>query len=177
MGSRRSDLPSVRAVGNLPPLRRRRLGVHPEALPFVDENARTVAAPPDRAWAALVRVVPRAFGGNAAARFARVVGCKTTAPDGAFPAEGGAVVGFRVARADAPRELALAGRHRYSEYALTFRLDPVDGGRATRVRAETRAAFPGLGGRAYRLAIIDTRGHVLVVRRLLGAVARAAERA
>lgn len=85
-------------------------------------------------------------------------------------------MGVRVARADAPRELALAGRLRFSDYALALRLDALDDGRATRVRAETRAAFPGVAGGAYRLAVIGTRGHVLIVRRLLGAVARRAER-
>lgn len=143
-------------------------------LPFVDEHARLVAAPPERAWDALVRVLPRAFGGSSAQRFARIVGCETTAADGAFPAEGGAIVGFRVARSAPPRELALVGRHRFSDYALVFHLDALDEGRATRVRARTHAAFPGAAGRAYRLAVIGTRGHVLVVRRLLRAVERRA---
>lgn len=146
------------------------------SLPFIDEHARVVQATPERAWAALVHVLPRAFGGAGAERFAHLVGCDATTAEGAFPTEGSAVVGFRVARADRFRELALEGRHRFSTYALTFRLDPLDEGRATRVRAETRAAFPGLAGRAYRLAVIRTRGHVLVVRRLLRAVARRAER-
>lgn len=145
-------------------------------LPFVDEHAHDIAAPPEHAWAALVHVLPRAFGGARDERFARLVGCATTRPDGAWPAEGAAIVGFRVAHAHAPRELVLTGRHRFSEYALTFRLDPADEGRATRVRAETRAAFPGPAGRAYRLAVIGTRGHVFIVRRILRAIARRAER-
>ncbi len=33
--------------------------------------------------------------------------------------------GFRVAAARPAEELALAGRHRFSDYALVFRLDPV----------------------------------------------------
>lgn len=156
-------------------------GMHPpavqSALPFIDEHARVVQATPERAWAALVHVLPRAFGGAGAGRFARLVGCEVSAPEGEFPAEGSAIVGFRVARADVPRELALVGRHRFSAYALTFRLDPLDGGRATRVRAETRAVFPGVAGKAYRLGVIGTRGHVLLLRRMLGAVARRAERA
>lgn len=144
-------------------------------LPFVDEHARVVEASPERAWAALVRVLPRAFGGAGAERFARIVGCDIVEPEGRFPESGSAIVGFRVARADPPRELALDGRHRFSDYALTFRLDPLDGGRATRVRAETRAAFPGMAGRAYRAAVIGTRGHVVLLRRMLRGVARRAE--
>lgn len=147
-----------------------------EPLPFIDEHARLVEAPPERAWAVLIRVLPRAFGGAGAERFARAIGCEEGAPDGRFPAEGSALVGFRVARAEPPRELALTGRHRFSRYALTFRLDAMDEGRATRVRAETRAEFPGIAGRAYRLAVIGTRGHVLVVRRLLRAVDRGSRR-
>lgn len=145
------------------------------ALPFVDEHARIVAAPPGAAWAALVRVLPRAFGGRAAERYARAIACDPAAPHGAFPAVGSAIVGFRVARADAPRELALVGRHRFSTYALTFRLDALDDG-TTRVRAETRAAFPGVAGKLYRAAVIGTRGHLLVLRRLLRGVERGATR-
>jgi hypothetical protein len=47
----------------------------------------------------------------------------------------------------------------------------------TRLVAETRAEFPGVKGRAYRALVIDTRAHVLVVRRLLGTVAGRVERA
>lgn len=143
-------------------------------LPFVDEHGRVIAASPARAWDALVAVLPRAFGGSSAERFARAVGSDVAVPEGAFPERGSAVVGFRVVRVDPPRALALAGRHRFADYALTFRLDALDDGR-TRVRAETRAAFPGAAGRAYRLAVIGTRAHVVVVRRLLRAVARRAE--
>jgi len=45
-----------------------------------------------------------------------------------------------------------------------------------RLRAETRARFPGGAGRLYRAAVIGTRGHILVTMRLLEAVKRRAER-
>ena len=67
------------------------------------------------------------------------------------------------------------GRHRFARYELTFRVDPLDDG-TCRVRARTSASFPGLRGRAYRALVIGTRGHVLVVRRMLGATRHRAER-
>jgi hypothetical protein len=77
--------------------------------------------------------------------------------------------------ADHERELALAGSHHFSDYALIFRLDDL-GGDGTRLRAETRAAFPGPLGQIYKTAVIRTRGHVLVVNRMLSATKRRAER-
>ena len=147
----------------------------PDALPFVDEHSVEVAASPEAVWAPLCRVVEGSFSSPTVARIARAVGCETTAESGPRPlAEGSAFPGFVVARAEPGSELALAGRHRYSDYALVFRL--ADEGGTTRLRAETRARFPGVSGRLYRAAVIGTRGHVLVTTRLLGAVKRRAER-
>jgi hypothetical protein len=72
-------------------------------------------------------------------------------------------------------ELALAGRHRFSVYLLSFRLEDAGSGR-TRLVAETRAAFPGLKGSVYRALVIGTRMHVVVTRRILSATKRRAER-
>ncbi len=63
------------------------------------------------------------------------------------------------------RRLALRGRHRFADYALTFLLDGVS------LRAETRAAFPGVLGRLYRTAVLGSGGHRLMTRRLLRQVA------
>ncbi len=82
--------------------------------------------------------------------------------------------GFRVASASAGEALALVGTHRFSRYSLTFRLDAAGAGR-TRVAAETRAAFPGLRGTIYRGIVIGSRGHVVLVRRMLRAVRSRAE--
>lgn len=116
-----------------------------EGLPHIDEHATEVAAGPARTWEAVVGVGE------------------------ALPSRG-----FRVASKDPERELGLRGHHPFSRYALIFRLDDL-GQERTRVRAETRAVFPGLHGRVYRGLVIGTRMHVLVTRRLLMAIKRRAE--
>jgi hypothetical protein len=146
----------------------------PDSLPFVDEHGIDVAASPDVVWRALGRVAEGSFASPTASRFARLVGCESTAVLGPRPlVPGSAFPGFAVARAEPAAELALVGRHRYSDYALVFHLAADDG--TTRLRAETRAVFPGLSGRIYRTAVIGTRLHVLVTKRLLAAVKRRAE--
>jgi hypothetical protein len=138
-------------------------------LPFVDEHTIAVDAPPERAWDAVVAVSGRATGGRASGAFARLVGCDDVEAEGAPGQPGSTVVGFRVETARPPHELGLAGRHRFSEYRLTFRVEPLVGGGA-RVRAVTHARFPGVHGEVYRTLVIRSRIHVLVVRRLLSAI-------
>jgi hypothetical protein len=146
-------------------------------LPHVDEHSTAVAARPEATWEAIQAVVEGSFARPGAARTARLLGCADIAASGPRPlAAGSAFPGFHVESADPPRELVLRGRHRFSDYALIFRLDEEDGAR-TIVRAETRAAFPGLTGRTYRALVIGSRGHVLATRRLLGAIRHRAERA
>jgi Protein of unknown function (DUF2867) len=144
-------------------------------LPFVDEHAIEVAAPPERAWEAVGQTASTSFGIRWAELVSGLLGCTETRSQGDPGEAGSTIPGFRVARADAPVELALEGEHRFSRYALIFRLEALSGDRS-RVRAQTRAAFPGLHGRAYRALVIGTRGHVLVVKRLLRAVKARAER-
>jgi hypothetical protein len=146
------------------------------ALPHIDEHSAPVDAAPGVTWEALLRTLESSVSAGNAPRFARMLGCADTEPGGPRPlAEGSTLPGFRVAAAEEPRELALAGRHRFSEYALVFRLDDLGEG-GTRLRAETRAGFPGLKGQAYKTIVIRTGGHVLVTRRLLEAAKRRAER-
>lgn len=168
----KAKLPKLRARGTV--MQEETAGVD---LPFVDEHARGVAATPEAVWAALAGAMAGATGGALAGSYARAIRSDPDAPTGTFPSEGSAIPGFRVARADPPRALVLAGRHRFSTYVLAFRLQPTEGGRATRIVAVTRAAFPGVAGRAYRLAVIGTRGHAVMMRRILREVARRAERA
>jgi hypothetical protein len=145
-------------------------------LPHVDEHSTSITASRDASWDALLRVVEDSFASGPSSRGARLLGCGDTEASGPRPLDvGSALPGFHVATAQHPLELALVGSHRFSDYALIFRLDEADGN-GTTLRAETRAAFPGLKGRAYRAAVIGTRMHVLVTRRLLSATKQRAER-
>jgi hypothetical protein len=145
-------------------------------LPRIDEHSTRIAAPAGTVWEQLLRVAESSTGGPTAARYARLIRCADTDASGPRPlAVGSAFPGFHVEVADREHELALAGSHRFSDYALVFRLDDL-GAEGTRLRAETRAAFPGALGQLYKTAVIRTRGHVLVVNRMLGAVRRRAER-
>ena len=89
-------------------------------------------------------------------------------------AVGSTVPGFRVTTALPGTELVLSGRHRFSDYAFVFRLEPVGPGR-TLLRAETRAVFPGAAGAGYRLLVVGSGGHARAVRRLLATVRRRSE--
>ncbi len=146
-----------------------------EELPYIDEHAITIDAAVDAVWPILSARIDQAFSHGPVAAFAGAVGCESRAASGPRPlAVGSTVPGFRVATAEPLRKLVLRGRHRFSIYALTFRLQTVGEDR-TRIAAETRAAFPGLRGRIYRLFVISTGGHVVAVRKVLSDVKRRAE--
>lgn len=135
-----------------------------------------IGSDPEDTWTALLRVVEGSFGSAATGRVARLLGCADIDSSGPRPlATGSTFPGFHVEVADRPKELALAGSHRFSNYALIFRLERLDTSH-TRLRAETRADFPHLKGSVYRALVIGTRGHVLVTRRLLNAAKQRAER-
>ncbi|MBL7628901.1 single stranded DNA-binding domain-containing protein [Frankia nepalensis] len=145
-------------------------------LVFVDEHALLVAARPGETWQALADTLDRSFTGSVVEKYARVVGCVDPGPSGPRPlTEGSTIIGFRVVTAKPGAELGLAGRHRFSDYTLTFRLEePAPG--VTRIRAVTKADFPGRLGRYYRAAVIGSHGHAVLLRRLLGAARHRAER-
>ena len=145
-----------------------------EDLPRIDEHTVSVPAAPETAWRALLATLHGTFAAPAAAAAARVLGCDPAGTSGwDRPGVGATVPGFRIVSADEPKLLVVAGRHRFSRYGLVARLEPVEDG--TRVRLESRAAFPGPHGRVYRLAVVGTGGHVVAVRRMLAGVRRAAE--
>ncbi|MDT0541576.1 MULTISPECIES: hypothetical protein [Streptomyces] len=145
------------------------------SLPYIDEHATVIAAEADEVWRGLAETLDGSFSGPGVAGYVKLVGCADRAVSGPRPlAEGSTLPGWRVVAAVPGRELVLQGRHRFSSYALIFRLEHVSPGRS-RLRAESRAAFPGLAGGLYRRLVIGTGGHVVGMRRLLSAVRRRTE--
>ena len=145
------------------------------SLPYLDEHSTVIAATVDDVWLALVETLDRTFSGAPVARYAWAVRCAEQAATGPRPlTDGSTIPGFRVASATPSSKLILAGQHRFSTYELIFRLEPVDPDQS-RLRAESRATFPGLAGRVYRLLAVGTGGHVFGVKRLLSRVATRAE--
>jgi hypothetical protein len=138
-------------------------------LPFVDEHTVVVDAGPEELWGLVLVQVERALSREGGARYARLVRAEPRAGGGPRPlGAGSAFPGFEVVGFEPGRELALRGRHAFSSYALVFRIEDLgDGG--CRLRAETRAAFPGPAGRLYRLLVISSGGHAIGMRRMLAA--------
>jgi hypothetical protein len=144
-------------------------------LPFVDAHAISITAPADVVWHTLVRTVEGAFAGGAREAYARAIGCVDVAASGPRPlAVGSTIPGFHVVTSTPGSELVLEGRHRCSIYRLVFGVEARDEARSL-LRAETWAEFPGVLGTGYRLVVVGSGGHRIVVRRLLAAVGRRAE--
>ncbi|MFJ7959699.1 hypothetical protein ACIQ62_25780 [Streptomyces sp. NPDC096319] len=143
-----------------------------DRLPYVDEHAVLVDCGADDLWGRLLAEVERSLSGAAGARYARLVRADPVAAGGPRPlAAGSAFPGFLVAGFEPGRELALHGRHRFSTYALVYRIESLSDGRA-RLRAETRAVFPGVAGRLYRLLVIGSGAHAVAMRRMMNAYRR-----
>ena len=144
-------------------------------LPFVDEHVASVAASADTVWQVLLDALDRQFSRLPASLYARAVGCAEVAPSGPRPlGEGSSMPGFRVVTIVPLTEIVLEGRHRFSIYRLTFRVDQRSD-RESRLRAETCASFPGIAGEIYRRVVIASGGHAILVRRLLSGVRGKAE--
>jgi hypothetical protein len=153
-------------------------------LPFLDEHSVQVDAPTERAWEQTAQVTRRwvehtfprlGLAGAAGPLLARMLRSSDVRPPEPGPGAPRAIVGFHVAHAERPSLIELQGEHRFSRYALTFRITPAEESRCI-VTAETSAAFPGRSGRVYRKAVIGTGAHVLVVKRLLASIKDRAER-
>ncbi len=138
-----------------------------EQLPYIDEHSQRVDARADVIWTALLKVLRREMGRQCADR--ADPGLRPRAGYGRVrgPARGKRCRASAWSRPTTGRRLTLRGRHRFSNYALTFVPD------GDRLRAQTHAAFPGVLGRLFRAAVIGSGGHRLVTRRLLRQVARA----
>ena len=145
-----------------------------EALPYVDEHAVDVDAAADDVWRALLATVGGLVSNPLAEGYGRLVGCDPATASGPRPlTEGSTIPGFGVTRAVPEQELVLQGRHRFSTYALLFRIEQPAPQRL-RLVAQTRAVFPGAQGAVYRTLVLRTGAHVVGVRRILSSVRRAA---
>lgn len=146
-----------------------------ESLPYVDEHGTDVDATAERAWEALLSYFGGAGANRLAGPIATGLGCVPSKRTGTPGEIGSTIPGFVVARSVAPAVLALMGKHRFSRYALIFRIaDPRSG--PVRLSAETRAEFPGRTGAVYRTLVIGSRGHVLATRTMLRSIRGIAER-
>lgn len=145
-----------------------------EALAAIDEHSATIAATPPLVWDALIETLAEFGASRRARRGAAILGCSETEISGELPEVGAAIPGFVVARSIPPAVLALLGEHRYSRYALIFRVLEDPSG-LIRLSAESRGEFPRGRGRAYRALILGSGGHVGITRGMLRAVRRKAE--
>jgi hypothetical protein len=142
------------------------------SLSYLDEHTTVIDAGTEDVWRALGETLERSFSGPGMTSYARLVGCADRTASGPRPLVAGSTFpGFRVVATVPGHEMVLAGNHRFSSYAMIFRLERVSQGRS-RLRAESRADFPGLAGGLYRGLVIGTGGHVVGMRRLLSAIRR-----
>lgn len=164
----------METVTDEPAHKPRPIDVPLEQLPPVDEHYIEVEAPAEATYAALFPTLESALGSKFAHSYCERVGAAETETHGDLHHPGGTLPGFTVIRAIAPVMLALSGEHKYAKYAVVFRIDLLPGQRS-RVRLETRAQFAPRRGRLYKAAVLGTRGHVLIVNRMLRSIKRRAE--
>jgi hypothetical protein len=140
-------------------------------LPFVDEHWVLVSAPSSAVWRSLAAQFARP--GRPARGYAHLIAAEPRRVSGELFEEGSTVPGFRVADVVAEQRVRLAGRHLFSRYVLDLALSVRPDG--TRFSARTYAEFPGLHGAVYRVVVIGSRGHRVLVRRMLQSIRRRAE--
>ena len=127
------------------------------ALRHIDDHELRIDAP--------VEVVFRALRGYVDDSLARADGHPVARLLGTDPPSG-----FAITEEVPDRLVRLTGRHRFARYELVFEVAAAAGGSV--LRARSYGVFPGLHGRAYRAAVIGTRGHVVATRHLLWQVRR-----
>ncbi len=127
-------------------------------LDHIDGHTIVIDRRREQVWAALDRYVSQHMVARHSTRLGRILGAD---PPG----------GFARISAEEGREVILTGCHRFSRYRLSFELTDTTDGR-TRLTATTHATFPGVSGKLYRLAVIGSRGHAMVVKRMLRSVER-----
>ncbi|WP_069812199.1 hypothetical protein [Streptomyces sp. TP-A0874] len=149
-----------------------RTGAEGDLPPFVDEHRVLVSAPVATVWRALVLRASRSHRGSAKT-YGRVVGAEPLKASGSPFEPGATLPGFRVVEVDPERLVRLAGRHRFSRYALVLTLADRPGGAV--LGARTHAEFPGLLGSLYRRVVVASGAHRLLVRRGLRSLGRQAE--
>jgi hypothetical protein len=142
-------------------------------LPFIDEHHVRVAAPAPSTWDALTTWIARTHLGVSGG-FAHLVGAEPRSVTGTLPQHGSTIPGFAVAENTREKRLILVGRHRFSQYALTFSLAGHPDG--TLLSARSHALFPKVPGALYRGLVIGSGAHRVLVRRMLRDIGRSAER-
>jgi hypothetical protein len=143
-------------------------------LPLIDAHTVEVQAPPAVVWQALTDWISRSATDRRRSRFAALLGCEPNQVSGVAGEQGSTFPGFRVLHSSPPRELGLAGEHRYSRYSLDFHVED-HGEDGSSLTATTHAAFPGTIGELYKTAVIRSRAHRALMKRLLSGLARRAE--
>lgn len=140
---------------------------------LIDEHQLFVDAPTAIVWESLTTWLARTHLG-VGPRFASLVGTRPRHVSGTVPECGATLPGFAVTESVPEDHITLAGRHRFSRYALRFALVSRPDG--TVLSARSHGTFPGLAGSIYRLCVIGSGAHRILVRRMLRQVAHRAER-
>jgi hypothetical protein len=136
-------------------------------LPFIDRHSVEFSVSPEAVWTSILVLIRQKMG--ASSRFAQTLGCDPGEATLEFSGlVGQTVPGFAIAEVEPGQKLVLRGRHRFSSYELTLRLE------GHRLVAETRAEFPGFIGQIYRTAVIRSGGHTLITKSLLREIVRQA---
>lgn len=130
---------------------------------LIDKHRASIDASPDEVWAALGAAMRRLTSAGLTALIAPARARAKSDP----LVVGASIPGFTVTEATRPARVVLSGRHRFAAYSLAFTVLDRGPGSGSRLIAATYAQFPGVAGRLYRAAVVDSGAHRIVMRRLL----------